>query len=101
MIIDTWGKVISRASDREQIIYGEIPKAERELKSLEKRYFKTERSGKLIKEYVDAEDIAGVVSRWTGIPVSRMLESEMKKLARIEEELGEKGIFPGLSVFSQ
>ncbi len=70
-----------------QIIYGELPKAERELKAFEKRYFKSERQGKFIKEYVDEEDIASVVSRWTGIPVSRMLESEAKKLIRIEDEL--------------
>ena len=44
----------------------------------------------IIKELVDEEDIASVVSRWTGIPVSRMLESEIKKLSRIEEELAKK-----------
>ena len=43
---------------------------------------------RFIKEKIDEEDIAGVVSRWTGIPVSKMLESEMQKLGRLEDELG-------------
>ncbi len=71
-----------------QIRYGELPKAE-------KKYAEAESAGKkagakeqrFIKEVVDEEDIAAVVSRWTGIPVSRMLESEMQKLVRIEEVL--------------
>ncbi|MBI2406519.1 MAG: AAA family ATPase, partial [Candidatus Harrisonbacteria bacterium] len=76
-----------------QVIYGELPAAEKEYKAFEKKYFvKNERQakedGKFIKEAVDAEDIAAVVARWTGIPVSRMLESETAKLARIEEVLG-------------
>ncbi|HEY4475182.1 MAG TPA: AAA family ATPase, partial [Candidatus Paceibacterota bacterium] len=75
-----------------QILYGELPKAEKDLKSFEKNLFQIERKGKFIKEFVDAEDIAGVVSRWTGIPVSRMLESEAKKLVRIEQELGKRVI---------
>ena len=83
-------EVAEREGDLErvaQIIYGGLPKAERELKSFEKKYFKTERTGRFIKEYVDEEDIARVVSRWTNIPVSRMLELEAKKLMRLEEEL--------------
>ncbi len=86
-------EVAEREGDLErvaQIIYGELPKTERDLKSFEKRYFKVERAGRFIKEYVDEEDIASVVSRWTGIPVSRMLESEMKKLVRLEDELGNR-----------
>ncbi|KKW14618.1 MAG: ATP-dependent chaperone ClpB [Candidatus Jorgensenbacteria bacterium GW2011_GWB1_50_10] len=72
-----------------EIIYGELPKTERELKSYESKFMK-KTAGKFIKEYVDEEDIASVVSRWTGIPVSRMLESEMKKLTRIEEDLAKR-----------
>ncbi|KKU91504.1 MAG: ATP-dependent chaperone ClpB [Candidatus Jorgensenbacteria bacterium GW2011_GWA1_48_11] len=87
-------EVAEREGDLErvaQIIYGELPKAERGLKLFEKKYFKNEKlEGRFIREYVDEEDIAGVVARWTGIPVSRMLESEMKKLARLEEELAER-----------
>lgn len=46
----------------------------------------------MIKEEVDAEDIADVVSRWTGIPVSKMLQSEKEKLLNLEEELHERVI---------
>jgi len=75
-----------------KIIYGELPQAEKEFKAFEKRYGKTksQRQSAFIKEAVDEEDIAGVVSKWTGIPVSRMLESEAEKLSRIEEVLGSR-----------
>ncbi len=67
-----------------QIVYGSLPQAEKDYKSFTKKHAK---SSGFIKEMVDAEDIAAVVSRWTGIPVSRMLESEAKKLVRIEDAL--------------
>ncbi len=74
-----------------QIIYGELPVAEKEFKAFEKKYFVGVKKGKdksaYIKEAVDEEDVAAVVARWTGIPVSRMLESETEKLSRIEEVL--------------
>ncbi|MBI5732819.1 AAA family ATPase [Candidatus Jorgensenbacteria bacterium] len=90
-----------------QIIYGELPFAEKEYVSFEKKHVKgSSNSGtniksktkvvkhevqqKFIKEVVDEEDIAAVVARWTGIPVSRMLESEMEKLIRIEDEIGKR-----------
>ncbi len=70
-----------------EIIYGTLPQAEKDYKNLGKKYSK---SSGFIKEAVDADDIAAVVSRWTGIPVSRMLESEAKKLTRIEEALSQR-----------
>jgi len=84
-----------------QIRYGELPKSEKHYSDLEKKYenkAKTKKGagltaqagGHFIKETVDEEDIAAVVSRWTGIPMSRMLESEMNKLSRIEEALEER-----------
>lgn len=74
-----------------KIIYGELPTAETEYRALERKYMGTKnKKGRLIKEVVDEEDIAKIVSRWTGIPVSRMLESEAEKLARIEEVLEKK-----------
>ena len=73
-----------------QVRYGLLPQAKREYQVFEKKYFQTEKKGKFIKEYVDSEDIALVVSRWTGIPVSKMLESEKEKLSRIEEVLSEQ-----------
>ncbi len=73
-----------------EIRYDSIPAVERELEQKTKRLKKLQRSRRLLKEEVTEEDIAGVVSRWTGIPVSRMLEAEAQKLARMEEELQAK-----------
>ncbi len=73
-----------------EIRYDSIPKVQRDLDEKIKRLKKLQRTRRLLKEEVTEEDIAGVVSRWTGIPVSRMLEAEAKKLARMEEVLRKK-----------
>lgn len=73
-----------------EIRYDTIPKLEKDLDQKQKRLKKLQRNRRLLKEEVTEEDIAGVVSRWTGIPVSRMLEAEAKKLSRIEEVLKSK-----------
>ncbi len=73
-----------------EIRYAQIPKLESDLDAKSKKLKKLQRTRRLLKEEVTEEDIAGVVSRWTGIPVSRMLEEEAKKLARMEEELQER-----------
>ncbi|MEZ4200656.1 MAG: AAA family ATPase [Candidatus Paceibacterota bacterium] len=70
-----------------EIRYDTIPNIEKKLEERMKRLKKLQRSRRLLKEEITEEDIAGVVSRWTGIPVARMLEEEAKKLARMEEEL--------------
>src|ERR1051325_685593 len=71
-----------------EIRYGRIREAEEKLSKLEKQLASQSKNGHaLIKEEVDAEDIAEVVSRWTGIPVKRMLQSEREKLLHMEEEL--------------
>ena len=70
-----------------QILYGELPTAEKEYRAFEKRSQAKKAGHRFIKEVVDSEDIAGVVSRWTGIPISRMLENETQKLVRLESEL--------------
>jgi len=67
--------------------YGTIPGLEKDLEQKNKRLKKLQASRRILKEEITAEDIAGVVSRWTGIPVSRMLESEASKLIRMEDEL--------------
>ena len=67
--------------------YGKIPALEKELEQKSKRLKKLQSSRRILKEEINAEDIAAVVGRWTGIPVSRMLESEAIKLTRMEEEL--------------
>jgi len=75
-----------------EIQYGEIPKTEQELAAAEARLEELQREGKFLKEEVDAEDIAEVVSRWTGIPVSRMMESEKERLLRLDEVLASRVI---------
>jgi ATP-dependent Clp protease ATP-binding subunit ClpB len=73
-----------------EIRYDSIPSVERELEDKTKRLKKLQRSRRLLKEEITEEDIASVVSRWTGIPVARMLEEEAKKLARMEEDLTQR-----------
>ncbi len=70
-----------------ELRYGRIKEAEQELENLNSKLQEMQVDSALIKEEVSAEDIADVVSRWTGIPVSRMLQSEREKLLRLEEEL--------------
>lgn len=70
-----------------EIRYDTIPAVEKDLLQQQKRLKKLQRSRRLLKEEINEEDIAAVVSRWTGIPVARMLEEEAKKLSRMEEEL--------------
>ena len=73
-----------------EIQYGRIPAAEKQIGELEKRLAEIQRSGKYLKEEVDAEDVAEIVAKWTGIPVSKMLESERTRLTRLESELAER-----------
>ncbi|MEK7094814.1 MAG: AAA family ATPase, partial [Patescibacteria group bacterium] len=70
-----------------EIRYGRIPELERELIEHEGKLKTMQASRGLLKEEVTEEDIARVVSIWTGVPVQKMLESEMSKLARMEDEL--------------
>ncbi|MEZ5014778.1 MAG: ATP-dependent chaperone ClpB [Chitinophagales bacterium] len=70
-----------------ELRYGKIKETENELSVLEKELHDLDASKRLMKEEVDAEDIAEIVARWTGIPVSRMMESEKMKLLRLEDEL--------------
>jgi ATP-dependent Clp protease ATP-binding subunit ClpB len=79
-----------RHADLEQaarLRYGTLRELEDKLEAQEKRIKELQTEGALLKEEVDAEDIAAVVSRWTGIPVSRLLEGEMEKLLHMEERL--------------
>ncbi|HEY4516617.1 MAG TPA: AAA family ATPase [Candidatus Paceibacterota bacterium] len=70
-----------------ELRYGKIPLLEREIDAGEKRLRKLQEKRRVLKEEINEEDIAGVVSRWTGVPVSRMLEEEAEKLSRMEDEL--------------
>ena len=75
-----------------EIRYGKIPKLEEEIKQAQKELNNLQQKGSILKEEVTEKDVAKVVSRWTGIPVAKMLETESKKLARAEEELSKKVI---------
>ncbi len=70
-----------------EIRYGKLIELENQLKAESEELAKIQKESKLLKEEVDAEDVAEIVAKWTGIPVSRMLESERSKLIRMEEEL--------------
>ncbi len=73
-----------------EIRYGRIPELEAEAKAANEKLEAIQEDGALLKEEIDAEDVADIVSRWTGIPVSRMLESERQKLLRMEDELAKR-----------
>ena len=75
-----------------EIRYGRIVNLERQMKEETQRLAETQKDKKMLKEEVDAEDIAEVVAKWTGIPVNRMLESERSKLLRLEDELHKRVI---------
>jgi ATP-dependent Clp protease ATP-binding subunit ClpB len=70
-----------------EIRYGKIIQLEKDIAALKEQIEKKRKKGSLVQEEVRSEDIAEVVSKWTGIPVSRMLESEKEKLLRLEDEL--------------
>ena len=73
-----------------ELRYGEIPKLEQEIVAEEARLGTIQATAKYLKEEVDAEDIAEIVARWTGIPVTKMLESDRERLARLEKELAQR-----------
>ena len=75
-----------------EIRYGRIKELEEEIKKAQSDLHSTQGSSAMIKEEVTAEDIADVVSRWTGIPVSKMLQSEREKLLNLEDELHKRVI---------
>ncbi len=70
-----------------EIRYGKMVELEKEIAGLKKKIEKKRSRGSLIREEVRSEDIAEIVAKWTGIPVSRMIESEKEKLLRLEDEL--------------
>jgi ATP-dependent Clp protease ATP-binding subunit ClpB len=80
---------LGRASE---IQYGKIPELEAKLKGDQDKLANFQQDGVMLKEEVDEEDVAEVVAKWTGIPVSRMLEGEMQKLVTMEDRLGNRVI---------
>jgi len=70
-----------------ELQYGQVPQLEAEIKQWEQRLQQLQKSKSMLKEEVDEEDIAEVVAKWTGIPVSRLMEGEIQKLLKMEERL--------------
>ncbi len=77
----------ARASELQ---YGELPRLERQLQEANARLVELQRDKKMLKEEVEAEDIAEVVARWTGIPVAKLLEGEVEKLLQMESRLHQR-----------
>jgi ATP-dependent Clp protease ATP-binding subunit ClpB len=75
---------LSRAAELQ---YGTLPQLQRELDAASKKLADMQKSGALLREEVTDEDIAEIVSKWTGVPVTRMMESEIQRLVRMEDEL--------------
>jgi len=75
-----------------ELKYGKLTELEGKLKTEESRLAEKQSGKRLLKEEVDEEDIAQVVSRWTGVPVSKLLEGEMQKLLHLEDELHQRVI---------
>ena len=73
-----------------QLRYGHIPVLEREVTELSTRLNDMQHDGAMLKEEVDEEDVAEIVAKWTGVPVSRLMEGEMAKLVRLEDHLHER-----------
>ncbi|MGE3619531.1 MAG: ATP-dependent Clp protease ATP-binding subunit [Acidimicrobiia bacterium] len=86
---------LERETDLEkaaEIRYGRIPEIEREVDAATKELAELQSTTRMLKEEVDEEDVAEVVAKWTGVPVSRLMEGEVAKLVRMEEVLHERVI---------
>jgi ATP-dependent Clp protease ATP-binding subunit ClpB len=81
-----------------EIHYGRIPELHKKLEEVRAKFAQVQSSQSYLKEEVTDEDIAEIISKWTGIPVSKMLEGETQKLLRLEEELGKRVIGQGDAV---
>ena len=73
-----------------ELQYGRVPETERRIREAEQRLADLQHDTKMLKEEVDEEDIAEVVSKWTGVPVSRLMEGEIQKLVRMEDRLHQR-----------
>jgi ATP-dependent Clp protease ATP-binding subunit ClpB len=93
--LETVRAQVEREDDLEaaaRLRYGRIPELEHELDAASAALAELQADRRMLKEEVDAEDVAEVVSRWTGIPVSKLMEGEISKLVRMEEVLHERVI---------
>jgi ATP-dependent Clp protease ATP-binding subunit ClpB len=93
--LETLGGQVEREADLQkaaEIRYGQIPEVERRIADATKHLDELQASHRMLKEEVDADDIAEVVSKATGVPVSRLVEGEMSKLVRMEDDLHQRVI---------
>jgi ATP-dependent Clp protease ATP-binding subunit ClpB len=99
--LKTQAKLAERRGDLDEaarILYGEIPDLQKKLDEANTRLQKLQKETPLLKEEVGEEEIAQVVSKWTGIPVSKMLESEREKLLHLEDELKKRVVGQGQAI---
>jgi ATP-dependent Clp protease ATP-binding subunit ClpB len=82
----------SELSKASELLYGRLPELNKKLEEKSKELAHIQKGKKMLKEEVDAEDIAEIVSKWTGIPVSRLMEGEIEKLIHMEERLSKRVI---------
>jgi ATP-dependent Clp protease ATP-binding subunit ClpB len=81
---------LSDLSKASELLYGKLPELNKKLEDKSKELAEIQKAKKMLKEEVDAEDIAEIVSKWTGIPVSRLMEGEVEKLIHMEERLSKR-----------
>ena len=92
---DALSTALDRESDLEraaEIRYGKLPELERQIADADHRLVELQTDRRMLKEEVDPDDVASVVSRWTGVPVTRLMEGETDKLLRLESVLGQRVI---------
>ena len=93
--LETMRSAVERETDltkASEIQYGRIPELERRINDATHHLDQLQSTQRMLKEEVDAEDIAEVVSKWTGVPVSKLLEGEMAKLVHLEDQLHKRVI---------
>ena len=93
--LETLRSAVERETDltkASEIQYGRIPELERRINDATQHLDQLQVTQRMLKEEVDAEDIADVVSKWTGVPVSKLLEGEMAKLVHLEDQLHKRVI---------
>jgi ATP-dependent Clp protease ATP-binding subunit ClpB len=81
-----------------EIRYGRIQQLEAQLKAASEKLDETQKDDRMLKEQVDEEDVAKIVAKWTGIPVTKMLESEIQKLVKMEDLLGNRVVGQDLAL---
>ena len=99
--LETLRSTVERENDltkASEIQYGRIPEVERRINDATEHLDQLQVTQRMLKEEVDAEDIAEVVSKWTGVPVSKLLEGEMAKLVHLEDQLHKRVIGQDVAV---